>query len=80
MFYRVATYRDFEKADKAFADIPEHIKALLKESEDLPKACKELRGHFGYGMMDAKRTCQKYLSFLEARSDYNNGKIVYTEY
>ena len=81
MFYRIATIDDFEKAEKEFTDIPNHIKALIIEDTcNIPKACKELREIYWYGLKDAKARCDSYLSYLTARSDFYQGQTIYTEY
>lgn len=78
-FYRLATEKDFEMAIRNCEEIPQEVRALI-EAGLMPKAIQRLRLLKGIGIIPSKDTCEYYASVLQAKSDHEEGKAVYTEY
>ncbi|WCF11631.1 hypothetical protein NDS46_30255 (plasmid) [Paenibacillus thiaminolyticus] len=77
-FYRLAEEEDFKNyvVDVRF---PKEVCDLIASGQ-FSKGVLLLRERLGIGILDAKRLCDNYSSYLKARADFYNGKAVYTDY
>ena len=79
-FYRLATIEDLEKAEKDHVDLPQEAKDIIRFEGDIGKSYRWLYKNYGYSMQQAKKECNAYSAYLQARQDFLNGCPVYTDY
>lgn len=82
MFYRPAGIKDFSEYRVAYKNggsMCEDVKELI-ERKELGKAMQFIRERTGLPITLCKSYCEEYATFLRAKQDYLNGKLVYVPY
>lgn len=80
-FYREATIDDFQEQIQKFAFIPASIKEIIGNDRQVrPRTVTMYRELACRGLVECKRHCEEYLSFVKAFEDFNCGITVFTEY
>ena len=81
-FSRLANNSDFEKCiihiDHS-REMSDDIKWLIEQG-NMHKAVKHLRDSTGMGAITAKGFCEEYNNFIQAKKDFESGKMVFVQY
>lgn len=80
-FSRKATYKDFEnEIEEWSAILHKDIRDEILNSTYRYRGVTKYRNLYCCGIEEAKRVVGRYISFLAALNDFQDGKDVYVEY
>lgn len=81
-YFRPATKEDFKEPEMEYdfhLYMEEEIKNIIKDG-DITKAITRFNEKTGVGASKAKKLCEFYHDYLQAKRDFENGKDVFVPY
>lgn len=82
IFYRPATEEDFKTYEVEFRGyryMDDATKKLIECGEFI-KAVNNIRNMYGFGLVESRKYCKIYETFVKAKEDFKQGKPVYVPY